>query len=336
MDVLDSSPISPPLLLTIRFTTSIPDLSLTIPSPATTTPLSLKQQIRSHLPAHSSSRRLRLIHSGKILSDTSPLHSALRLAFLPPPPRSTPAKYKSKGEGKATAISLPPEGARGNDHELYSRSTKPIYIHCSIGDDLNPGELEKEAVAAENTSASLASHALSTSRTAAIGAADATTAQIPTTTPAPRGFDRLAVAGVTPQEISSLRAQFLQLQAHTHAPDEMPTAAELRELEEQWIMNDSDGPGGMLNNGDGVMGDGGGAVGGFAGPGGYEDLLIGNLVGFFWPIGAVVWLLREESIWSGRRSMAVFTGMLVNMAFSVLKMTFEEPSSRDHGYASGM
>lgn len=93
----------------------------------------------------------------------------------------------------------------------------------------------------------------------------------------------------------------------------MPSAVELRVLEDRWI-DESTSSNGGVDGGDGGVGDDGEG-------GGLEDMLWGNVMGFFWPLGAVVWLLREEGVWSKRRQIAVFTGLLVNVAFSVLRVT---------------
>lgn len=84
-------------------------------------------------------------------------------------------------------------------------------------------------------------------------------------------------------------------------------------LEDRWI-DESTSSGGGGDGGDGGVGDDGEG-------GGLEDMLWGNVMGFFWPLGAVVWLLREEGVRSKRRQIAVFTGLLVNVAFSVLRVT---------------
>lgn len=94
----------------------------------------------------------------------------------------------------------------------------------------------------------------------------------------------------------------------------MPSASELRTLEDRWIDNSNSG----ANTGEGGLNaadedDVEGA--------GLDDLLWGSVVGFFWPVGAVVWGLREEGVWSKRRQIAVVTGVLVNVAFSVLRFT---------------
>lgn len=89
----------------------------------------------------------------------------------------------------------------------------------------------------------------------------------------------------------------------------MPSAAELRILEDQWIDNNNTTGEGGLDAGDDAEG------------GGLDDMLWGNVMGFFWPVGALVWLLREDGVWSKRRQIAVVTGVLVNVAFSVLRVT---------------
>ena len=100
----------------------------------------------------------------------------------------------------------------------------------------------------------------------------------------------------------------------------MPDGHTLRRLEEQWL---DSGPSGVADGGGSDNGGGGGGGGGENEEegGALEDMLWGNLMGFFWAVGAGVWLLREEGVWSRRRQIAVCTGLLVNVAFSVLKVT---------------
>ncbi|MCJ1353180.1 MAG: hypothetical protein MMC33_003165 [Icmadophila ericetorum] len=273
--------------LIIRFTASLSDLPLTILIPQEVTAVALKQQIRTHLPPNLSSNTLRLIHSGKVLPDKTLLSTSLRLP--PPPPPSTSIKGKTP---------------------IYPPQT--LYIHCSISEDpLSAEELAAEAALAASTTASKEGNATgSTSNVAENGAPTSPTSPMTTTIPAPRGFDRLLTAGFTPAEIASLRSQFLAIQAHTHTPDTMPSAAELRTLEDQWIDNNNTTTGeGVLEGGDDAE------------SGGLDDMLWGNVMGFFWPVGALVWLLREDGVWSKRRQIAVVTGVLVNVAFSVLRVT---------------
>ena len=52
-----------------------------------------------------------------------------------------------------------------------------------------------------------------------------------------------------------------------------------------------------------------------------DDILLGTVLGFFWPIGALVWGLREENVWARRRQVSVLTGVLLNLAFGFSKIT---------------
>ncbi|MCJ1421010.1 hypothetical protein MMC32_007372 [Xylographa parallela] len=284
---MDSTTAEPPLKLIVRFPSSLPDLPLTVSLPSTTTALNLNLLIRPHLPPTLSASRLRLIHSGAVLPPTTPLATSLRLPTIPPPPPQTP-------KGK-TPVYLP--------------RSQTLYIHCSLSDALSPAELEAEGIQA----ASLRKSPSPVPRTQdAISSVSSSSQHSISTSPALLGFDRLLSAGLTPAEIGALRSQFLAIQAHTHTPDTMPSAAEMRILEDRWIDNTSTAATGPL---DGA----GGFVDEEVGAGGLDDILWGNVIGFFWPVGAVVWGFREEGVWSKRRQIAVLTGLLVNVAFSVLK-----------------
>lgn len=289
-----------PLDLVVRFSTSDPDIVLTIDKPSSTTAISLKQQIRSHLEAPASASRLRLIHAGKVVQDNVALSKSLNVTIPPPLDDGASKSEKAKGKQPVKPTSIP---ARAR-----------VYIHCSIGDILSPSDLASEAKAAQEADAALLSKSqLSIPRTTS------TTAQedASTTTPAPRGFDRLltTTGGFTPSEVAALRTQFLAIQAHTHTPDTMPMGAELLALEERWLDNTATA---------GTAGGAAGAedAGGFGSEdaGGLEDMLYGNLIGFFWPVGAMCWLMREEGVWSRRRQIAVLSGFLVNLTFGFLRI----------------
>ncbi|THY98980.1 hypothetical protein D6C92_02572 [Aureobasidium pullulans] len=290
---MSSSPHDQPVDLVIRFTAAIPDAVIRVPSAKLTTPLALRQQIRAQLPASFASNRLRLISAGKVLPDATALSKCINIP--PPPPRSKidsdaskdKNKNKNKAKGKAPAETTVPR----------------VYIHCSIGDTLTPGDIASEADAAEAADKALLLDVQ------AVPAPDQT--QNPTTTsstPAPRGFDRLLSAGFSPADVANLRAQFMAIQAHTHTPDTMPTGDDLRSLEERWLENDPANA----------------AAGGGAGTdeeGGLEDMLWGNLMGFFWPIAAACWLMREEGVWTRRMQISVLSGLLVNLTFGFLRIT---------------
>ncbi|CAD0039414.1 MAG: Uncharacterized protein AUREO_042830 [Aureobasidium pullulans] len=290
---MSSSPHDQPVDLVIRFTAAIPDAVIRVPSAKLTTSLALRQQIRAQLPASFASNRLRLISAGKVLPDATALSKCINIP--PPPPRSKidsaaskdKNKNKNKAKGKAPAETTVPR----------------VYIHCSIGDTLTPGDIASEADAAEAADKALLLDVQ------AVPAPDQT--QNPTTTsstPAPRGFDRLLSAGFSPADVANLRAQFMAIQAHTHTPDTMPTGDDLRSLEERWLENDPANA----------------AAGGGAGTdeeGGLEDMLWGNLMGFFWPIAAACWLMREEGVWTRRVQISVLSGLLVNLTFGFLRIT---------------
>ncbi|KAL8762183.1 MAG: hypothetical protein Q9184_001780 [Pyrenodesmia sp. 2 TL-2023] len=292
---------STPLSLIIRFALPIPDLPLTIPSPSTTTPLHLlHQHIRPHLPPPYRSCPIRLITSGALLSLTTPLSSLLRLPSTnPPPPPSS--------KGKAPVPFPPP----------------PIYMHCSVSttQTLSSAALAAEAAQTFTTSSS----SPSSPQTSSTSTFTSTAQHAPPrqADDPPLGFDRLLTTGFSPTEIASLRSQLLALTAHTHTPDTMPSPTAMRRLEERWLDNTSSTP-----SAPGINSDDGGLEGVAGvnddedddGRGALEDMLWGNLMGFFWPVGAAVWLLREEGVWSKRRQVAAVTGLFVNLAFGVMRV----------------
>lgn len=48
-------------------------------------------------------------------------------------------------------------------------------------------------------------------------------------------------------------------------------------------------------------------------------MFVGTAIGFFWPVA--IFLMREEGVFTKRRQMAIVAGLLVNLAFSVLRMS---------------
>lgn len=87
----------------------------------------------------------------------------------------------------------------------------------------------------------------------------------------------------------------------------MPSAAEMRLLEERWL----DSAPGAQGRGDGEDGED---------EGGLEDVVWGNMMGFFWAVGGGGWLVREEGVWSRRRQIAVLSGVLINITFGLLRL----------------
>ncbi|KAI0131360.1 DUF2407 C-terminal domain-containing protein [Daldinia grandis] len=305
--LLPPSP-SPPLLLTIRFSASIPDLELDIPHPTLTTVISLKHLIRQRLQEPNSQRRLRFIHGGKILPDNAALSSVLR-APPPPPPRGGldydgggSSKDKSKSKGKS----------------IPGRPEPPqrIYVNCSIGDSLTTDELSAEAAAAAAPAPSPADPSSPLSRTPT---------PLPSTSAAPRGFDRLLSAGFTTAEVNQLRLQFRSIHASRFTPDTLPSPDSFRRMEDAWIDDN-----GASMPATGVLGGGGGGGGGGGLSNGTDsdevglvalvDVMIrGVVTGFMWPLGSAGWLVREEGMASGRWRFMVGVGVMFSVLIGIIR-----------------
>ncbi|KAH7122321.1 DUF2407 C-terminal domain-containing protein [Dendryphion nanum] len=309
--------------LIIRFAASIPDLSLPVSSPRTITTLSLKQLIRAELPFAHSSARLRLIYAGKVLPDTVPLSVSLR---LPPPPPPRDGSSKNDGSGSKSQGKKPmQENSIIEDNVRAEQDVKKYYIHCSLGDALSPGDLAAEVAAAQTSEIALQKQTpvseLSRSRRRASsgaisgGNASRTRGNSTTTTPAPQGFDRLLTSGFTAQEVATLRSQFQTNLSYTHTPDTMPSAAEMRALEDRWLDSTATDPSPALA-GETEAGWGAGFT---VEEGGLDDMLYGYLTGFFWPLGALIWGFREEGVWPRRRQLAVVMGVVLNAAFGFMR-----------------
>lgn len=273
------------LYLTVRFTNSF-DLLLDIAEPNHTTVLTLKHTVRQKLDTSLAQHRFRFIYSGKLLKDDDILSEVLKLPHSLSHSHNQTTDHSRKG--KAVEI-LPPR----------------IFINCSIGDILTSAELTAEADAAKLSFNRSREHAHSQSRLGDdfdLGK---------TTSASPRGFDRLLFAGFTPAEVNQLRLQFRSIQLSIHTPDTMPSPSTLIRMEDAWI-DDNSGNGASSSGFD--FGDdslGGGAI---------DDILWGNIIGFFWPLGCVGFLMRESGVWSRRRKVAIFTGFILNMAFGILKV----------------
>ncbi len=159
---------------------------------------------------------------------------------------------------------------------------KRFYIHCLIGDVLNAEELKKENEMDNKV-------------------------QEQSTTPAPVGFDRLASAGFSQEDISALREQFRQLYGDLPTNEDGNGNRDIRQLEERWIdssVNEADEFNG-LNAGSSHLG-------------GNEDLLIGILIGCL--LGVLsLFLLKEEQLFSKRQRMAIVAGFIVNFSFALVR-----------------
>ena len=314
---------SSPTSLIIRFATSHPDLPLSVADPALATPLSLLPRIRAALPDPYAAARIRLIYAGRTLPPTAALAAALR---LPAPDPFRAAARPASPTGKA------PTGKGPIRHDAEprppaARDAPPLYIHAAFAGApatdatarLAPAELAAERDAAARSVTALLPHrSRDDSSPHDAGTGDQPLAS---TAPAPQGFDRLLAAGLTGGEVAQLRAQFVARLAHTRTPEEMPGAAELRAMEEAWL--DADAGAEAAGGGGATNGGGAGGRWGLGGAdeesAGLEDMLWGNVLGFFWPVGAVVWAMREEGVWSRRRQMAIVTGLLVNAVMSLMR-----------------
>jgi hypothetical protein len=320
------------IYLIIRFASSIPDLTLPITSPRTTTTLSLKQLIRSHLPPSDAAARLRLIYAGKVLADGTPLSTSLRLPPPPKPPPKDPTSSEhdtsrnSKGK-QAVRDAATPIPAAGPDVKIPEDARK-FYIHCSLGDALSPKDLASEATLAQASQTSLEQQYESSqpstkerrrSSSGAISGSSAGTRRrgSSTTTPAPQGFDRLLSSGFTAQEVATLRSQFQTNLSYTHTPDTMPSHSEMRALEDRWLDSTATDPSPALTGEAGA--EGGWGAGFTVEEGGLDDMLWGYLTGFFWPLGSLIWGFREEGVWTRRRQLAVVMGVVLNGAFGFMR-----------------
>ncbi|KAL3437390.1 DUF2407 C-terminal domain-containing protein [Aspergillus tetrazonus] len=326
-DVFAPNPPGPennPLFITVRFSASIPDLRLDIDHPQTTTAAGLKQAIRARLPPSLSSHRLRLIYAGRGLEDTTPLAVSLK---LPPPPNRF-SKSLSAPDNDAASEDTSNQGisTKRDKGKAPVREPPRLYVHCSIGDIvLSAADLEAEAAAVSTPQMQgHNSHRSNDDKTKdSLSHQQSHDGQASSSTiPAPRGFDRLLSAGFTGAEVTALRSQFMATLSVSRTRDTMPTGAELRELEDRWLDEGSStmATGGTVAGGEGVSftDDDGGF--GSNSRGAIDDMLWGAVMGFFWPVGCAMWLRREEGVWSWRKGLAVFVGVVVNIAFGAMRI----------------
>ncbi|KAH7366990.1 DUF2407 C-terminal domain-containing protein [Plectosphaerella cucumerina] len=301
----------PPLLLTIRFSAAIPDIHLDIPSPESTTVVALKHIIRSRLDASHSSHRLRFIYQGKILQDAASLTNALGPVPADRHDDSPPAH--DSGKGKAVEGAAP-------DAQHHR-----IYIICSTGDPLSASDLSAEAAAALQGPSS-PDRSSKARGGATRDASSATTSSQPAPgappPPPPRGFDRLIAAGFSTAEVSQLRLQFRDINAQRHTPDTMPSPDTMRNMEDAWM---------DANAGDAVPGGATTAAAPGAGPSDdptgamheqLDGLVKGMMMGFFWPMGGIAWLTREEGMVAQRWRVWIGFGLTFSVFVGVMRTMF--------------
>ncbi|ATY61260.1 conserved membrane [Cordyceps militaris] len=263
------APAPPPLLIIVRFSNGLPDLTTDVPLPHTTTVLAFQHGLRARI---ASRGRLRLIYQGRILPSAASLASVLKpLPAAPPPP---PPDTKGKAVDKPPAVR--------------------VYLNCSIGDELTTAELDaEEADAAKPPEGG--------GEVAAPGTAGKK--------PRPRGFDRLLQAGFTASDIATLRTQFASIHTERFASDAVPSPDTMRGMEEAWIDGNagelpSSTPAGPLDdditNLSSVL----------------DVLIRAMMIGFFFPLGTMTWLLRQD-VWGEKWRIFVGSGVVLSLTVGI-------------------
>lgn len=342
---------SSPLRITIRFAThQIPDLPLLIQATALHLRIhNLRHAIRPYVPPDLSDRALRLIHAGRVLEDAWTIGAALRVQ------QQQASRWKGKGrvgglhgtdgrdgdggrdvdaveggvgdksKGEARDTALIAEGIQKDTDARRTNIFDRVYIHCSI----SPTVLTAAQLAAERIIAGVGDNDALASNNVHVATAGSSRGRADSSniSAAAQGFDRLlATAGFSAEDVGNLRSQFRSVVSSRHTPDTMPSPRTLLRMEENWL----DGDAGRSGRG---RDDAGGSAGGgevIGADGGLEDedtprvqmydTLYGVCMGFFWPLGALAWGLREEGVWSRRRGLAVLAGVGVNIGFGLVKV----------------
>jgi len=215
-----------------------------------------------------SRRRLRIIHSGRILADSQNL-----------------SEYLSKHEKNAIAPDQEDAKGKGNETQGY----QVTWLHCSVGTELADGEEEGDG-----------------------------TSQKPQIKPL-RGFDRLAAAGFSEEDIANFRRTFHNQSTGDYLDSDLPEDDEdfeehARALEERWI-DSLDGGNSSISSSSNS-----------------NTILQGVLLGFFFPLlpfffirdarPAVFWedgstqdRGSSNVIFSRRMQMALVLGFALNITF---------------------
>ena len=242
-----------------------------------------------------------------VVTPRSTRRSALTSALGPvsTPDRSDESRAADAGTGKGKGIEGQP------DSDVQHR----IYIICSTGDALSPDELSAEA------SAALKAPSSDKQKSSTNNATNPSQPPGAAPPPPPRGFDRLLAAGFSTAEVSQLRLQFRDIHAQRHTPDTMPSPDTLRGMEDSWM---------DVNAGDAVPG---GATTTAAGATPTDDvrgamhdqldgLVKGMVVGFFWPMGGIAWLTREEGMVAQRWRLWIGFGVSLSVTVGILRTLF--------------
>lgn len=291
----------PPLLLTVRFSTSLPDVLLDITNPATTTIAALKYQIRSHLTEPDSQRRLRFIHGGRILPDTAIIATVLK-PLPPPPPASRQEANAADPKGKGKAV-------EGSSSSSAAANAQRVYVNCSIGDLLTDAELDDEKRRAEEPVPETALLPPASSLAAGQGPTGNGAGGARSTERGPRGFDRLLMGGFSPSEVNQLRLQFRARQEARFTADTLPSPDSLQRMEDVWLDSNHTPEAGAIEDG--------GDEGGLAGV--LDVAFKGMLIGFVWPLGAVGWLVRGEEKIPKRMRVFVWCGFVFSLLMGTIR-----------------
>ncbi|KZT09180.1 uncharacterized protein LAESUDRAFT_647550 [Laetiporus sulphureus 93-53] len=261
--------------LVIRFTEGIPDLTLQIAEKDVVR--DVKNKIRDARP-QLHDRRLRLILSGQLLAESTPLYN--RLTTLEQQHR------RAASENDANSVGSKVQNANN------------IWLHCSVGPQMTDGEEEE--------------HSLQTAQLKPL-----------------RGFDRLAAAGFSEQDIANIRLQFHAHSAGDYIDQDFESDEDFdehaRALEEQWIDSFDNGGTPLSQSSSRAT----------------SMLLNGVVPGFFFPLipffffrspkPAVFWDDGSELeatssvIFSRRLQMGIVVGFLLNAIFGIWTYLLTSP-----------
>ncbi|KAH7345274.1 DUF2407 ubiquitin-like domain-containing protein [Rhizoctonia solani] len=266
--------------ITIRFTEREPDLLLGVSSRDTIR--DVKALIRSLRPPLER-RRLRLVHAGRLLTDGTRLVPWLE-ALEAHSRKSNAKNAPSRSPASSPTTTNFPQRRSFSSIQEPDPEPADVWIHCSIGpegEDIDGDDKPQE----------------------------------PQIAPL-RGFDRLASAGFSAEDIESMRRQF-----HAQRPEVLDQDDEhARALEEQWVDNMDSGLAGAESTDGEPM---------------YPPYFHGILVGFFFPL-IPMFFLREPPppaffsdnvapveaprsvVFSRRMQMAIVAGFFANVVYGTL------------------
>lgn len=266
----------------------------------------LKFMVRSKVEV-CSTRRLRLIYSGRVLND----NTNFKTDILEPKIRQLLIERQQEERGSVQLVLPPPSG--------IADSLK-IYIHCLVGDILTASQLAEEGKLDNGP-------------------------QERTTTPEVVGFDRLLQQGFSQGDVQDLRRQFQAIYnpndniggatgtGDIHDLEEEERRQQhIRQLEDRWIESTVT-PAGV--DGDTTMRpqvsttDTQGLPTQGVEPtqpsleiddvNGNEDLLVGLLLGVFLGVLGVVFLAADDTVFNQRQRMAIIAGIFINFGISTVR-----------------